>query len=148
MKATPLLPAPCQLHPGKLLTIARYLLEGIILALKLYDLGDLEAPFGMNSCYSGDLEAQFWYPGGPFWHPGAPFSSSSGTQGHPRGHLGVQTWICIDFGWILGASWDHVKVNFVIFPCFGPLSLQYGFLGCFFCDLGLEIAPTSCVGMC
>ena len=39
-------------------------------------------------------------------------------------------------------------VNLVTFSCFGPLSLQYGFQGCFFSDLGVEFNPESSAQMC
>ena len=72
---------------------------------------------GAQSCHLGGLE-------GPFWHPGVPFGRSRGTRGYPTGHLGVQIWIFIDFGWILGPSWD-------------PL---WGHLGDFFILWGSKVA--------
>ena len=51
----------------------------------------------------------------------APWGTSweiQGSWGHPMGHLGVQTLILVDFGWILGPSWDslwgHLGDFFVI----------------------------------
>ena len=33
-------------------------------------------------------------------------------QGHSLGHLGVQVWILIDFGWIWGTFWGPVWHHF------------------------------------
>ena len=38
-----------------------------------------------------------------------------GSRGTPNGHLGVQIWILIDFGWIFGPSWDPLWGNFCDF---------------------------------
>ena len=56
---------------------------------------------GTQICYLGGLGSPFWCPGGPFRGAGVP-------QGHPLGHLGVQVWIFIDFGWIWGPCWEAV----------------------------------------
>ena len=61
--------------------------------------------FSAQTYHFGGLEA-------PFWHPEGPFGCSRGPRGHPTGHLGVQTRIFIDFGWILGPSWDPLWGHF------------------------------------
>ena len=80
--------------------------------------GRLQGAATANLLAGGSAGAQTRYlgaPEAPFWHPGGSLGCSRGHRGHPTGDLGVQTWILVDFGWILGAFWDHLGVILVTF---------------------------------
>ena len=87
------------------------------------------------------LAGAFWRPGVWFWCPGAPFCWSGGPQGHPTGHLGGQTWMLVDFWWILGPPWDQLWIHVGDFFVIWTTQWQHGFHSCFFVDLGADMAP-------
>jgi len=60
----------------------------------------------------GTILAPFGDPGAPFGDPVSPFWWPGDSHGPPMEHLGVQTWIFIDFRWILGSLWGPFWSHF------------------------------------
>ena len=56
----------------------------------------------------GGLEAPLWHPWGTILAAWVTILVIQGSPGHLTGHLGVETWIFIDFWWIWGSSWDPI----------------------------------------
>ena len=52
-----------------------------------------------------------------------------------------QTWILVDFWWILEPPWDQLWFHIGDFFVIWTTQWQHGFHGCFFVDLGSDMAP-------
>ena len=92
------------------------------------------------TCPFGDGHAHFWFPSLSFGKPGASTLAPWGTMGAIQGdlgihegHLGVQAWIFIDFGWISGPHFESfsgtLDQNRYLFSCLFPGDLFKRFWG-------------------
>ena len=71
-----------------------------------------------------------------------------GSRRTPHGHVGVQVFIFIDFGCLLGVSWDPLWRHVCDFSLIVGVKMGDGFQVYVFGDPGMEMMPESGGCMC
>jgi len=90
----------------------------------------------------------FWWPCGSILGTLSDHFDDPGVQGSPNRHLEVHLCIFIDFGVILGVSWDPLWAPFSDYSVIGGAKMGDSFQVHVFGDPGMEMMPECSVCMC